>query len=93
MKPGQSGGMNSTPSTQPMLWFKRWGWFYRPIHVFGFVTTLAAAAFLAQVFLALDEHSHSATDTLYHFYTFAAPTFLGLMWIGSRTSDENGGVR
>jgi len=84
--------MNSVPSVG-VLWFKRWGWFYRPVHALGYVTALAAAAFLVQVFLALDRHSHSATDTLYHFYVFAAPTFLGLMWIGSRTSDENGGGR
>lgn len=82
--------MNSAP---PVYWFKRWGWFYHPIHWLGYVTTLAAVAFLAQVFVTLDAHSHSATDTLYHFYCFAAPTFLGLMWIGSRTSDETGGGR
>ena len=69
-------------------WFKRWGWFYRPVHVLGFVVTFAALAFCVNVFLAIDRHSHSATDTLYRFYTFAAPTFLGLMWIASRTSEE-----
>lgn len=84
--------MNSTPPVQ-MLWFKRWGWFYRPVHAFGYVVALAALAFLVQVFLALDRHSHSATDTLYHYYCYAAPTFLGLMWIASRTCDEQGGAR
>ena len=84
--------MNSAPPVQT-LWFKRWGWLYRPVHPLGFATTLAALAFVVQVFLALDARSHSATDTLYHFYCYAAPTFLGLMWIASRTSDENGGGR
>jgi len=87
----QSGGMNSTPSASSVLRFKRWGWFYLPVHVLGYVTTLAALAFVVQVFLAIDRNSHSVTDTLYHFYAYAAPTFLGLMWIGSRTSDEKGG--
>jgi len=45
-------------------------------------------AFAIQVFLAIDRQSHSVTDTLYRFYTYAAPTFLGLMWIASRTSGE-----
>ncbi len=47
-----------------------------------------AAAFCVQSFVAIDRHSHSATDTLYHFYPLAAPTFLGLMWLASRTSEE-----
>lgn len=92
MEAGQSGAMNSEPSV-PVRWFKRWGWFYRPVHLLGWITTVAAGAFLVQVFLAIDRNSHSATDTLYQFYVYAAPTFLGLMWIGSRTSDENGGGR
>ena len=77
----------------PAPWFKRLGWFYRPVHPLGFVVTLAALAFVAQVFLAVDRQSHSATDTLYRVYPFAATTFLGLMWIASRTSDERGGVQ
>ena len=83
--------MNSAPPVQT-LWFKRWGWFYRPVHPLGFVVTLAALAFVVQVFLAIDARSHSVTDTLYHFYCYAAPTFLGLMWIGSRTSGEGRGT-
>ena len=69
-------------------WFKRWGWFYRPVSLLGWVATFAAAAFCVNVFVALDRHAHSVSDTLYHFYAYAAPTFLGLMWVGSRTSDE-----
>ena len=80
--------MNSAPPVQT-LWFKRWGWIYRPVHPLGFAATLAALAFVTQVFLAIDARSHSATDTLYQFYTYAAPTFLGLIWIASRTSAED----
>jgi hypothetical protein len=90
---GSLSGMISTSSSASPLWFKRWGWFYRPVHLLGWITTLAAVAFVVQVFEAIDRQSHSVTDTLYQFYTFAAPTFLGLMWIASRTSDENGGAR
>ena len=92
MRAGQSGAMNSTPLNR-ICWFKRWGWFYRPVHVLGWFTALAAGAFLVNVFVVIDAQSHSVTDTLYRFYVFAAPTFLGLMWIGSRASDDNGGVR
>ncbi len=70
------------------LWFKRWGWIYRPVSFLGWSATVLAAAFCVQSFVAIDRHSHSATDTLYHFYPLAAPTFLGLMWLASRTSEE-----
>jgi len=72
----------------PKIWFKRFGWVYRPVHPFGFFATLAALAFVAHVFVALDRQSHSASDTLYRLFPFAAPTFLGLLWIASRTSGE-----
>ncbi|HVZ65344.1 MAG TPA: hypothetical protein VG936_12295 [Lacunisphaera sp.] len=73
-----------------MRWFRRCGWFYRPVHLFGWIVSLAALAFLANVFLVLDAHAHSVSDVLYNFYAYAAPTFLGVMWIGSRTSEEQG---
>ena len=74
----------------PAPWFERCGWLYRPVHPLGYIVSLAALAFLVQVFLAIDARSHSVTDTLYQFYVYAAPTFLGLMWIASRTSRESG---
>ena len=87
MRRGHRGGANPT-TTMTTHWFKRWGWFYRPVHPLGFAVTLAALAFVVQVFVAIDRHSDSVPDTLYHFYVYAAPTFLGLMWIASRTSED-----
>jgi hypothetical protein len=69
-------------------WFRRWGWIYRPVHAGGVAVTLAPILFLAHVFVQLDARSHSVSDTLYRFYVFAAPTFLGLMWVASRTSGK-----
>lgn len=79
--------MNSTPVSGP-IWFKRWGWFYRPVHPVGFVIALIALAFLANVFVALDAQARSVSDLFYHFYVYAAPTFLGAMWIASRASED-----
>jgi hypothetical protein len=67
-------------------WFKPWGWCYRPTHPVGYVVALGALAFCLNTFCAIDRQSHSAADTLYRCYPFAAPTFLGLMWIAARTS-------
>ncbi len=71
-------------------WFTRLGWFYVPVSARGAVLCLLAAAFCVTVFIAVDRHSHSASDTLYGVFPFFACTFLLLDWIGSRTSGERG---
>ena len=67
-------------------WFKRLGWFYLPVSLPGGVITLAALAFCVQVFIAVDRHSHSASDTLYGIFPFFASAFLLFDWIALRTS-------
>jgi hypothetical protein len=46
------------------IWFKRWGWFYRPVSLPGVAFVTAALLFCAQVFWAVDRKSHSVSDTL-----------------------------
>ncbi len=70
-------------------WFKCCGWFYLPTSVPGWTLTLLAALFCLQVFVAIDRHSHSATDTLFGIFPFFACTFLLLDWIARRTSSES----
>jgi amino acid permease len=69
-------------------WFKRIGWFYLPVSIAGGIICLLAAIFCFTVFLAVDRHSHSASDTLYGIFPFFICTFLMLDWIGSRTSGK-----
>ena len=69
-----------------MPWFRRYGWFHVPVSAAGALVTLGAIAFCAQVFLAVDRHSHSVSDTLYGVYPFIIPTLLLLDWVASRTS-------
>ncbi len=69
-----------------MHWFKRVGWFYAPVSVPGMVIWALAALFCVTVFLAVDRHSHSASDTLYGVFPFFVCTFLLTDWVGSRTS-------
>ncbi len=69
-------------------WFRRWGWFYLPVSVPGMVCVLLAFAFAVNVFIAVDRRSHSVSDTLYGIFPFWAPTFLLLVWVASRTSDD-----
>ena len=67
-------------------WFKRLGWFYLPVSVPGAIITVAALAFCIQIFVAVDRHSHSASDTLYGVFPFFASVFLLFDWVAGRTS-------
>jgi len=67
-------------------WFKRFGWFHLPVSVPGFLLDLLAGIFCLSVFLAVDRHAHSASDTLYGIFPFFACTFLLREWIADRTS-------
>jgi hypothetical protein len=68
-------------------WFKQWGWLYLPASVPGVVIFLAAVAFCVSVFLVIDRHAHSVSDTLYGVFPFFACAFLLFDWIGARTSN------
>ena len=70
-----------------LKWFKQWGWLYVPASVPGFVILLATLGFCASVFLAIDRHSYSASDTLYNVFPFFTCAFLLWDWIGARTSN------
>jgi hypothetical protein len=74
--------------TMKTVWFKRWGWVYRPVAWQGFIIVVTALAFCAQVFCAVDRKSHSASDTLYGVFPFFVCSFLLLDWIAARTSHD-----
>jgi hypothetical protein len=68
------------------IWFRPFGWTYRPTAWQGFVIVGLGLLFCVQVFMAVDRHSHSVSDTLYGVFPFIVPTFLLLNWIASKTS-------
>ncbi len=70
------------------VWFKRFGWVYRPVSWPGAVLLILALAFCVQVFVAIDRHSYSASDTLYGVFPYFACCFLLLNWVASNTSPE-----
>lgn len=55
------------------VWFKKWGWLYRPINIIGLTLCLATVFIVVWIFIAVDRRSHSVSDTLIGF-------FLGLGW-------------
>lgn len=70
------------------LWFKRIGWLHRPASWPGALLWVLGLAFCAQVFVAVDRHSHSASDTLYGVFPYFACCFLPVEWVASHTSDR-----
>lgn len=67
-------------------WFVPWGWVYRPAGWQGVLLVLLAAVFCIHLFLAVDRHSHSASDTLYGIFPYVVPTLILLHWVASKTS-------
>ena len=67
-------------------WFKRWGWFYLPASVPGILVWVLGLIFCVTVFLAVDRHSHSVSDTFYGVFPYFICTFLLIDWIAIRTS-------
>jgi len=67
-------------------WFREWGWVYYPISWQGIMLVVLVVAFCVQVFLAVDRHSHSVSDTFYGVFPFVVPSLLVLNWIASKTS-------
>jgi len=72
------------------VWFKPWGWIYRPVSAFGVVLVLLTIVFCVQVFLAVDRHSHSVSDTFYGIFPYVVPSLIVLNWIASKTSSSEG---
>lgn len=66
------------------VWFVSFGWLHRPVTLVGWLVTLAAMAYMLQVFLAVDEHAHSISDLLYAVYPHWGVTFLGWEWVARR---------
>lgn len=67
-------------------WFTPWGWIYRPVPWQGAALVILAAAFCVQVFVAVDRHSHSISDTLYGIFPYIVPTLIVLNWVASKVS-------
>jgi hypothetical protein len=69
-------------------WFKPWGWIYRPVAWQGWAAVAVTLAFCTQVFIAVDRHSHSASDTFYGLSPYVAPAAIVLNRLASRTATQ-----
>jgi putative effector of murein hydrolase LrgA (UPF0299 family) len=51
-----------------MNWFKRSGFLFLPKSIMGWMILFAGICFAVFIFIRLDRHSHSASDTLRPFF-------------------------
>jgi len=66
-------------------WFTPLGWLYRPVAWQGYVAVALTLAFIGNVFLAVDRHSHSVSDTLYGLFPYIVPAWLLMHWLAEHT--------
>ncbi len=66
-------------------WFAPLGWVWRPVSLLGALACAGMLTFDVLVFLAIDRHAHSVSDTLFGIFPFVVPAFLLLDWIAART--------
>lgn len=70
-------------------WFKKSGWIYVPVSIIGVILYLLNMTFCLTVFIAVDRHSHSVSDTFYGIFPFFVSSFTLLFWIASNTCRSN----
>ncbi len=69
-------------------WFKKLGVVFVPISLIGVILYLVTFGFCTTVFLAIDRHSHSNSDTLYGIFPYFVSAFTILYWIAANTSGK-----
>lgn len=67
---------------------QKMGWFYFPKSFVGLLLYMMNIAFCVTVFMAVDRHSHSNSDTLYGIFPYFVSGFTLLFWIASNTSQN-----
>ena len=70
------------------VWFRPLGWIYRPISWQGWLALFFALVFCLQVFVAIDGHSHSASDTLYGVFPYFVCAAGLVNWVASKTAPQ-----
>jgi hypothetical protein len=56
----------------------------------GWLAVLLTAVFCEQVFVAVDRHSHSVSDTFYGIFPYVLPALGILGWVASKTTESGG---
>jgi hypothetical protein len=71
------------------VWFKKWGWIYRPISPFGWIISILAIALCLQVFIAVDMRVNSISDLFYGVLPYFVSYLVIAGWIASNTTKKS----
>lgn len=71
-----------------LLWFKKWGWIYRPISVIGWIISVLTIILCLQVFIAVDIRTNSISDLFYGVLPYFVSYLVIAGWIASNTSNK-----
>jgi hypothetical protein len=71
-----------------IVWFKKVGWIYQPISIAGWIITIITILLCSQIFLFVDSHSHSVSDTFYGVFPYIVSYLVVAGWIASNTSKK-----
>jgi len=69
-------------------WFRKVGWLYYPTSIIGVVISILAIVFCVTVFNAVDQKSHSVSDTLYGIFPYFVSVITILFWIAGNSSGK-----
>jgi hypothetical protein len=67
------------------VWFRPWGWIYRPVASVGWMLVLLTLVFCGKVFVSGDHQSLSVSDTIYGVFPYVVPSLMLLNWVASKT--------
>jgi Na+/glutamate symporter len=69
-------------------WFQKMGWIYIPTTIIGGIILSFTLLFCFSVFIAIDQKSHSVSDTLYGIFPYFVSAFVILFWIANNKSEK-----
>jgi hypothetical protein len=70
-----------------IIWFRRTGGLYLPVHILGLLITLAAIVFMVPVCIAVTRNGHSVSDDLFQIFIYGTCTAFWWKWIADKTSE------
>ena len=71
-----------------LVWFKKWGWIYRPISFVGWIISVLTIILCLQVFIAVDLRTNSVSDLFYGVLPYLVSYLVIAGWTASNTSNE-----
>ena len=68
------------------IWFKETGWTYVPVHVIGYLITMAAILLLVPVYMTVIRQSQSLGQDIFQLFIYTSCTAFWWKWIAEKNS-------